>query len=48
MVVGDQVALPDMTVRYLTVMSHMTVRYLTVMSDMSVGELVAHPTMTAR
>ena len=48
MVVGDQVALPDMTVRYLTVMSHMTVRYLTVMSGMFVGEQVAHPNMTGR
>ena len=48
MVVGDQLATPDMTVRYLTVMSHMTVRYLTVMSGMFVGEQVAHPNMTGR
>ena len=48
MVVGDQVALPYMTVRYLTVMSHMTVRYLTVMSGILSGEHVDHPRMTAR
>ena len=48
MVVGDQVALPYMTMRYLTDMSHMTVRYLTVMSGMFVGEQVAHPHMPGR
>ena len=48
MFVGYPVAPPDMTVRYLTVMSHMTVRYLTVMSGMSVSGPGAHPDMTGR
>ena len=48
MVVGDQLAIPDMNVRYLTVMSHMTVRYLMVMSGMSATGHGDHPNMTGR